>query len=67
VTDLALCLDAKPRPIAYWLPFSDAGRRFYALLVLGRDAPASIRAEAFAILDRIRFDPKVKPDWDSSP
>lgn len=67
VTDLALCLDAKPRPIAYWLPFSDAGRRFYALLVLGRDAPASIRAEAFAILDRIRFDPKVRPNWDSSP
>ena len=60
-TDLDLCLDVKPHPVAYWMPFSDAGRRFYALLVLGREAPASTRAEAFAILDRIRFDPAVKP------
>jgi hypothetical protein len=66
-TDLSLCLDVEPHPITYWMPFSDAGRRFYALLVLGRDAPASTRAEAFAILDRIRFDPAVKPDWDSTP
>jgi hypothetical protein len=66
-TDLDLCLDVEPHPIAYWMPFSDAGRRFYALLVLGRDAPASIRSEAFAVLDRIRFDPAVKPDWESTP
>jgi hypothetical protein len=66
-TDIDLCLGVDRHAVAYWMPFSDAGRHFYALVVLGRDAPPSIRAEAFAILDRVRFDPKVKPDWDSTP
>ena len=56
------CLPARRNDLVeFWLPFSDAGRAFYALVVLGRDASRRTRAEAFAILDRIRFDPVVRP------
>jgi hypothetical protein len=48
------------------MPFTDAGRQFYAMVVLGPDASAKVRAEAFAILDRLRFDPAVQPDWQAS-
>lgn len=40
-----------------WIPFADAGRNFYALVVLGRDVAPATRAQAFAILDRLRFHP----------
>jgi hypothetical protein len=53
--------------IEFWMPFRDAGRSFYALVVLGRDAPDGIRDQAFAVLDRLRFDPDVRPGWPASP
>jgi hypothetical protein len=39
-----------------WLLFADRGRDFYALVVLGRQAPASVRGQAFEILDRLRVE-----------
>ena len=37
---------------------SAAGRNFYAHVVLGRDVSARVRGEAFAILDRLRIEPR---------
>jgi hypothetical protein len=65
--DVAGCLERRPRPVEYWIPFTDAGRHFYALAVLGADAAPELRTEAFEILDRLRFDPAVKPGWRASP
>ena len=56
-----------PDTVEYWLPFSDANRRFYALVVLGPHASKETRDQAFAILDRLRFDPAAQPSWKSSP
>jgi hypothetical protein len=65
--DIASCLGHTADTVEYWLPFRDAQRRFYALVVLGARAPERVKDEAFAILDRLRFDPTVQPDWKSSP
>ena len=65
--DIASCLGHTADTVKYWMPFRDAHRRFYALVVLGRRAPEKIRDDAFAILDRLRFDPTVQPDWTSRP
>jgi hypothetical protein len=64
--DVSACLGRKPGLIEYWMPFTDAGRHFYAMIVLGSDADAAVRAQAFEILDRLRFDPAVQPDWRAS-
>jgi hypothetical protein len=42
---------------AYWVPFSDAGRSFYALAVIGERASARRRRELQRVLDGLRFDP----------
>jgi len=65
--DATACLGGTPRTFEYWVPFRDANRRFYTLVVLGRRASQRTRDEAFAILDRLRFDPTALPDWKSSP
>ena len=65
--DTSMCSRDTSGRLEYWMPFRDAGRRFYALVVLGRDAPADVRDQAFAILDRLRFDPAVRPGWRASP
>jgi hypothetical protein len=62
--DLAVCVGDIPT-VEYWIPFSDGNRRFYALVVLGRRASEQTRDEAFAILDRLRFDPTTQPGWKS--
>jgi hypothetical protein len=51
----------------HWFGFSDAGRAFHVLVIVGRSAPASVRTEAWGILDSLRFDPHVRPDWQASP
>ena len=53
-------------PVEYWFGFGDAGRAFHVFVGVGKDAPAELRREAFAILDTLRFDPEVKPDWRSA-
>jgi hypothetical protein len=65
--DTILCSPDATGRLEFWMPFRDAGRSFYALVVLGRDAPADVREQAFAILDRLRFDPDVRPGWRASP
>jgi hypothetical protein len=51
---------------SHWLPFSVAGRRFYALVAFGLRAPAATRAQAWRILDGLRVDPSIRPDWRAS-
>jgi hypothetical protein len=64
--DVAGCLNGGPSLVEFWVPFSDADRHFYALVVVGADAPPEVRAQAFEILDRLKFDPAVQPDWRAS-
>jgi hypothetical protein len=47
----------------HWFGFADAGRAFHVLVIIGRAAPRHVRDEAWSILDRLRFDPHVRPDW----
>jgi len=56
-SDIAVCGNAKPEPVVYWLPFRDAGRAFYAIVVLGSQAAPETRRQAFGILDGFRFEP----------
>jgi hypothetical protein len=50
----------------HWFRFTDAGRHFHVLVVIGADAPPSAEAQAYRLLDSLQFDPGVKPDWRSS-
>ena len=50
----------------YWFGFSDVGRAFHVFVGIGKDAPSEVRRDAFDILDSLRFDPAVKPDWPSA-
>jgi hypothetical protein len=50
----------------HWFGFSDAGRAFHVLVIVGRSASERVRREAWRILDSLRFDPDVKPDWSAS-
>jgi hypothetical protein len=59
------CSGARAR--SQWIPFSDGGRNFYALVVTGRAASAERRREAYRILDSLQVDPGVRPDWPGSP
>jgi hypothetical protein len=51
------CVQGRRDLTTFWFPFSDRGHNLYALVVIGRDAPRKVRAETFAILDRLRFEP----------
>lgn len=64
--DIADCLGDRPGLLEFWLPFTDAGRHFYALVVLGANASTHVRTQAFEILDSLRFDPAVQPSWRAS-
>jgi hypothetical protein len=39
----------------WWIPFSDAGRDFYAQVEIGLDAPESLREEAAGALNSMKF------------
>ena len=43
--------------------FSDGFRNFHALVVVDPRASARVRAQAFEILDRLRFDQGFVPWW----
>jgi hypothetical protein len=43
--------------------FSDGMRNFQALIVVAPSASDRVRGEAYAILDRLRFDPSFTPWW----
>jgi hypothetical protein len=50
----------------HWFNFTDAGRHFHVLVAIGADAPSGTEREAYGMLDSLRFDPSVKPDWQSA-
>ena len=51
----------------HWFSFSDDGRHFNALVVLGLQASSQVQQEAWEVLDSLRVDPRVQPDWQASP
>jgi hypothetical protein len=51
----------------HWFRFTDAGRHFHALVVVGESAPPGTATEVYRILDTLQFDPEGKPDWEASP
>jgi hypothetical protein len=51
------CLDRRKAFFDRFIPFSDSGRRFYAYVAFGADTPTAIRTQAWAILDRLEFEP----------
>lgn len=50
----------------HWFGFSDGNRHFHVLVAFGPQASPTVRAQAWAILDRLQIDPAVTPDWRSS-
>jgi hypothetical protein len=53
--EISACLASRARPLVEMVPFTDHGRRFYALVALGRTATAQTRDEALRVLDGLRF------------
>jgi hypothetical protein len=51
------CLDRRKEFFDRFIPFSDSGRRFYAYVAFGADTPPAVRTQAWAILDRLEFEP----------
>jgi hypothetical protein len=64
--DVAGCVGRGSRLVEFWMPFTESGRHFYAMVILGPDASSEVRTQAFDILDRLRFDPAVRPSWRAS-
>jgi hypothetical protein len=59
--------DGPPIPMLdYWFGFGDAGRAFHVFVGIGEAAAPEIRRDAFRILDSLRLDPNVEPDWQSA-
>jgi hypothetical protein len=50
------CLDQAKAFFDRFIPFRDAGRRFYAYVAFGSEAPPTIREQAWTILDRLEVD-----------
>jgi hypothetical protein len=61
------CVRRPVRFVDHWFGFTDAGRHFHVLVALGHSSPAELREQAYRILDTLRFDPDVRPDWPASP
>jgi hypothetical protein len=50
----------------HWFGFTDGGRAFHVIVAFGPQASAEVQRQAWAILDGLRVDPAVVPDWRSS-
>ncbi len=50
----------------HWFGFTDAGRHFHVQVGVGESVPDPLKTEPYRILDTLRFDPSVKPDWPSA-
>jgi hypothetical protein len=55
--EIPACLAPRGRPRLYWIPFTDHGRQFYALVALGRTATIRTRDDTLRVLDSLRFSP----------
>jgi hypothetical protein len=54
------------RYVDHWFAFTDGGRHFHVLVAFGPAASGKVQRQAWAILDGLRVDPAVVPDWRSS-
>jgi hypothetical protein len=50
----------------HWFGFTDGGRHFHVDVAFGPGAPEEVQQQAWAILDSLRIDPRVRPDWRST-
>lgn len=57
-TEQLQCTDPRRQDV-WWLTFGDRGRRFYALIALGREAPPARRLQAQRILRSLRIAPNA--------
>jgi hypothetical protein len=57
----------KARFTDHWFAFTDSGRYFHVLVAFGPDATGKVQDQAWHILDSLKIDPRVRPDWRSSP
>ncbi len=64
-SEASACLPAA-RFADHWFGFTDAGRHFHVDVAFGPEAPPETRREAWAVLDDLRVDPLVRPDWESA-
>jgi hypothetical protein len=53
-TDFLQCLAHPLNGSGQWIPFSQAGRDFYVLAVIGTDASATLRSDVYTILNSIQ-------------
>lgn len=49
----------------HWFTFSDAGRHFHVRVAFGPATPDDVQRQAWSLLDSLRVDPAVRPDWKS--
>jgi hypothetical protein len=50
----------------HWFGVTAGDRHFHVEVAFGPRAPAATREEAWAVLDSLRVDPRVQPDWAAS-
>jgi hypothetical protein len=50
----------------HWFGFTDGDRHFHVLVAFGPDATAGVQNEAWGILDSLKIDPRIRPDWRSA-
>jgi hypothetical protein len=64
-SEAAECVPAA-RFTDHWFAFTSDGRHFHVLVAFGLRTPPEVQRQAWEILDRLRIDPAVRPDWRSS-
>jgi hypothetical protein len=50
----------------HWFRFTDGGRHFHVLVAIGESAYPGAMADAYRMLDSLRFDAAVRPNWPAS-
>ena len=51
----------------HFFNFTDGDRHFDVLVAFGPSASSARQHDAWQILDSLRIDPNVRPDWQASP
>jgi hypothetical protein len=49
-----------------WFNITDAGRHFHVLMVFGPSVPRDVRRDGWRVLNSLRLDGDVEPDWPAS-
>lgn len=50
-----------------WFTFADHGRHFHVEVAFGPRTSRATQQQAWALLDSLRIDPRVRPNWRGSP